>query len=181
MRLNNMVIRKDKPFISKINLKLIWLTRALGTQFKIYAQKIGVFAANKLRKVVYKKTIAIGTKLKSYIQKAPTIAGNSIKKTYKITHIFADSEIARKHKLLAKKSSYEIDMETREARQPTQHIQQLSSEVGACGENVNFSSQHQELDVIPSECLMCEELVRCVHRQNKTYCSGVQTRTANKH
>jgi len=180
MGVSNMVTRKDKPFISKISLKLTWLARALGTQFRTFTQKIGVFAANKLREVVYKKAIAIGIKLKSYIQKVPTIAGNSIKKIYKMTHAFADSMIARKHKLQAKKSLYERDMETREAKQLAQQIQQPASNVNARVENVNFSSQHQETDEIPPECLMCEELVRCVYRQNKTYCSESQVRTANK-
>lgn len=175
-----MVIRKDTPFVSKISLKLIWLARELGTQFRTFTQKVGIFAANMLRKVVYKKAIAIGIKLKSYIQEVPTVTGNSIKKIYKMPNVFADSMIARKHKLQAKNSSNERDIETREAKKSAQQIQQPSYNVNARDENGNFSSQHQEPDEVPPECLMCEELVRCTLRKNRQYCSEVQVRIVNK-
>ena len=175
-----MVIRKDKPFVSKISLKLIWLARALGTQFRTFTQKIGIFAANKLRKVVYKKALSIGIKLKSYIQEVPTVTGNSIKKIYKMPNVFADSIIARKHTLQAKKSLNERYIETGEAKKPAQQIQQPSSNVNARVENVNFSSQNEGPDEIPLECLMCEELVGCTLRKNRQYCSEAQVRIANK-
>lgn len=158
------------------------------TQFRTQTQKLRVFAASKLRTTVQKKTLIIGTKLKSCIQKAPALAGSSVKKAYKTTHSFVDStfsftsqkERTAKHKEHIKKTLNKKQSDAKKAEQTAQQIRSPSSNVNARDENADFSSQHQETDEIPGECLMCEELVRCVYRQDKTYCSEVQARIANE-
>jgi hypothetical protein len=124
------------------------------------------------------KAASLATELKSRTQKAVPIAKTSIKKGYRLTHKIIDSTIATYHRTRTpKKAKAEPQQECTqlekldEAEKLTQPVRptfQPYSEIHAPSEITHQFGQTQRSTETPEECLLCPELINCVHRQHRT-------------
>jgi hypothetical protein len=154
-----MVIRKNKPLHSRMNIQLTKLATNLTKHPKLRSLK--------------ENTLSFTSKLDSFAHKATPMAKAGIQKTWQVTHKLADSALSISHRIKntektepQKKNTLNLEgsyVKELNSEQPM-YLHSLYPEIGF--PTGNSSSQTQELVGIAEQCLTCTDLITCVYRQN---------------